>query len=166
MNKAQESGIQENDPSKDRNSSLDAGPNNPEENENDKLGQLNKNVNIQTSLILQSNQFTWESEEWDIYIIKNSSSSCLELKQTSYNTKNSIFRPEISKIEEINQLYRQVVHLIESNFIVISNKEFSWKIIIYWSSSINAFKFSGDQIEYKIELWDKAQKKVYLKKKN
>ena len=38
MNKAQEPGIQENDPSKNRNSSLDAGPNNPEENENDKLG--------------------------------------------------------------------------------------------------------------------------------
>ena len=152
MNIAQEPGIQENDPNKDRNSSLDAGPNNPEENENDKLGQLNKNANIQTSLIQQSNQFTWESEEWDIHTIKNSSSSCLELKQTIYNTKNPIFRPEISKIEEIKQLYRQVVHLIESNFIDISNKEFSRKSRIDWSSSINAFKFSGDQIEYKREL--------------
>ena len=64
-------------------------------------------------------------------------------------------------------MYRQVVHLIESNFIDISNKEFSRKIRIDWSSSINAFKFSGDQIEYKRELWDKAHKKfTSLKPKN
>ena len=95
------------------------------------------------------------------------SSSCLELRQTTYNTKNYIFRSENSKVEEIKLLYRQVVNLIESNFIDISNKEFSRKIRIGWSSSIKAFKFSGDQIEYKRELWDKAHKKfTTLKHKN